>query len=61
MDKTPLQKARERAAGKINSCIECEKCVKVGGWYYCEISEKMLHPLMIEYDPAFRCKRREGI
>lgn len=60
MNKTPLQKAREREAGSINSCLECEKCVKVGGWYYCEISGKMLHPLMIEYKPDFRCERRSG-
>ena len=60
MDKTPLEKAREREAGKIHNCRECENCVKVGGWFYCEISGKMLHPIMLEYDPAFRCKRRES-
>lgn len=61
MNKTPLEKAREREAGEINSCIECEKCVKVGGAYYCEISGKILHPLMLEYDPAFKCDRRDYI
>lgn len=59
--KTPLEIARERKS-KIYTCLDCENCVKVGGWFYCEDDGKMLHPYMIERTNSIKCdraKRRE--
>lgn len=56
---TPLEIARKREADKaekrLYSCHECKKCVKVGGWWYCEHSGKMLHPFMLERISPFHC------
>ena len=47
---TPLEIARKRQkeSGSVECCFDCANCVKVGGWWYCEDSGKMLHPLMLE-------------
>lgn len=56
--KTPLEIARERQQKKIlRSCHDCRNCVKVGGWWYCEDSGKMLHPMMLERIGNLRCSR----
>lgn len=55
---TPLEQARLYVEGCIiYSCLECKKCVKVGGAYYCEDSGKMLHPMMIQRTSPFRCEK----
>lgn len=55
---TPLEYARQRQRENVlNSCHECQKCVKVGGWWYCEDSGKLLHPMMLERDGPLRCDR----
>ena len=55
---SPLQAARKRLEENVlNSCLECKKCVKVGGWWYCEDSEKLLHPMMLERVSPLRCER----
>lgn len=54
---TPLEKARQRIRDKtLYSCLECMKCVKVGGWWYCEESGKLLHPMMLERTGPMRCE-----
>lgn len=58
LDLTPLEKARKREA-TIYSCFECKKCVKVGGWWYCERSGKMLHPMMLERTSPSTCSHAE--
>ena len=56
--KTPLEIARERERNKIlRSCHDCRHCVKVMGWWYCEDSGKMLHPMMLERICPLRCSR----
>lgn len=57
-DLTPLEKARRREK-TVYSCLECKKCVKVGGWWYCERSGKMLHPMMLERISPSTCKHAE--
>ena len=58
MNKTPLEIARERQKKNIlRSCHDCKNCVKVGGWWYCEDSGKMLHPMMLERISDLKCSR----
>lgn len=55
---TPLEKARQmQQENIIYSCHECKKCVKVGGWWYCEDSGKLLHPLMLERSGPMKCDK----
>lgn len=55
---SPLEIARQRQREKrLFSCHECENCVKVGGWWYCEDDGKMLHPMMLERFESFKCER----
>ena len=56
---TPLEKARKRQQenNSIYTCHDCKNCVKVGGWWYCEDSGKMLHPMMLERTSPIVCKR----
>lgn len=55
---TPLEYARQREKENVlNSCYECKKCVKVGGWWYCEDSGKLLHPMKLERISPLRCDR----
>ncbi len=42
MKETPLQKARRTYVGK------CGNQIKLGNLTYCEVSEKIIHPLMID-------------
>lgn len=41
---TPLEKARKRESEY------CKLCVYVDGWFYCEKSGKLIHPLAITND-----------
>lgn len=56
---TPLEKARNRQQKKtiIHDCHDCKNCVKVGGWWCCEDSGKMLHPYMLDRISDLNCKR----
>ena len=56
---TPLEKARkhQRENCSIYSCHDCKNCVKVGNWWYCEDSGKMLHPMMLERMCPIVCER----
>lgn len=56
---TPLEMARARQQKKtvIFTCFDCKNCVKVGGWWYCEDSGKMLHPFMLERTNPLNCER----
>lgn len=55
---TPLEMARKRQREKIlRNCFDCKNCVKVGGWWYCEDSGKMLHPMMLDRIGDLRCER----
>lgn len=55
---TPLEKARQmQRENIIYSCLECKKCVKVGGAHYCEDSGKMLHPMRLERSGPMRCEK----
>ena len=56
---TPLEKARKRQqeSNGIYTCFDCKNCVKVGGWWYCEDSGKMLHPMMLERVAPLNCER----
>ena len=57
-EKTSLEIAREMERNKIlRNCHDCKNCVKVRGWWYCEDSGKMLHPMMLERVSPLRCSR----
>lgn len=48
---TPLEKARKRESEF------CNHTVFVGGWFYCEKSGKMIHPLALNDDGRCRNKK----
>lgn len=54
MEETPLEKARKRESEY------CSKCVFVNGWFYCEVSGKLLHPMCIDENGRCLRKCKEG-
>lgn len=55
MEMTPLEKARKRESEY------CSKCIFVDGAFYCEVTEKLLHPLCIDNQGRCQRKCKEGV
>ena len=53
--KTPLEIALENSDA-VYSCLECENSIFVRHWWYCKVSGKLLHPMMLEHTSPLNCK-----
>lgn len=47
---TPLAKAIQDKQQHIVSCLDCQKHIVIGGASYCEVSGKLLHPMLLNGD-----------